>query len=687
MNYYELEVKFKRRDGVLWSTDSMLPFPDKMVENEKKFYKDICRQLNEHFDMDTERKTNVYAYYAAEGIVKFIYEADLDEIKRGKIRKEIRESFEDRYGQVDITISKPKEITGEIYFKLGNTAAENDYIDNFDDDKIELFRDDDHYVFELKEVLLPNKKVSKAQVLKEAEAILADTSFLYELDRIYSSENVKRYYGNPVHYLIRVTNKDSSERMIELLGRALLSNNRLLGSRITKMTEIDDSWRYDTDLENTIERSGGNIFVIDLSGTDEDHGNYASSYHIVIDFLCKMFTKYQRNTLFIFVKNTEHPGFADSLLARITEKGKVIELKEGGGDAERIMNYIKTLAKRDNQPVDEDEIKKELSGRKYFKIGEAHEIYDRCFSNALMDKLYKVYKTCTYVKNKEAKTKAGPYEELQNMVGLKEIKRVVDSIISNARIQKIRSSKGMDMHKTSLHMVFTGNPGSAKTTVARLLAEILAKENIIDNANVVECGRADLVGKYVGWTAKTVVSKFKEAVGGILFIDEAYSLVEDHNSFGDEAINTIVQEMENHREDVIVVFAGYPQKMKEFLDKNEGLRSRIAFHLDFPDYNSDELVEILKIMADQKGFTLDQGVIKKCEDIFEGAVKHKDYGNGRFVRNLLEQAMLAQSKRLSDKYKGRKMSRKALNSLIAEDFEVNISKKYADKKINIGFSA
>lgn len=316
-----------------------------------------------------------------------------------------------------------------------------------------------------------------------------------------------------------------------------------------------------------------------------------------------------------------------------------------------------------------------------------NEIYNKCFSNALMYRIYKAYKTCSYLKPDDRKKYSEPYEELQKMVGLTEIKKVADSIISNAKIQKLRSDKGMDTFKTSMHMVFTGNPGSAKTTVARLLGQILAKENVIDKADIVECGRSDLVGQYVGWTAREVRSRFKQAEGGILFIDEAYSLVDDSHSFGDEAINTIVQEMESRRDDVIVIFAGYPDKMKEFLDKNEGLRSRIVFHLDFPDYNANEMVQILKLMVNQKGMTIEPGAIDRCEKIFERAVNHKDFGNGRFVRNLLEQAMLAQSSRLSNGNKGKNISRKALTSLVSEDFDVNVCKQYSEKKMKIGFSA
>jgi Cdc6-like AAA superfamily ATPase len=173
----------------------------------------------------------------------------------------------------------------------------------------------------------------------------------------------------------------------------------------------------------------------------------------------------------------------------------------------------------------------------------------------------------------------------------------------------------------------------------------------------------------------------------ILFIDEAYSLVDDSNSFGDEAINTIVQEMENHRDDVVVIFAGYPEKMKDFLAKNEGLRSRIAFYLDFPDYNADELVEILKLMAAQKGYKLDKAILEKGHGIFEKAAEREEFGNGRFVRNLLEQAMMAQSSRLIREYKGKKVSRKALITLKEEDFDVNASKRLEkEKKHPLGFA-
>jgi SpoVK/Ycf46/Vps4 family AAA+-type ATPase len=237
-------------------------------------------------------------------------------------------------------------------------------------------------------------------------------------------------------------------------------------------------------------------------------------------------------------------------------------------------------------------------------------------------------------------------------------------------------------------MVFTGNPGCAKTTVARLLCDILRKEEVLKTGNFVECGRADLVGRYVGWTAKAVKARFREAKGGILFIDEAYSLVDDSNSFGAEAINTIVQEMENARDEVIVIFAGYPEPMERFIEQNEGMRSRIAFHLKFPDYNPDELMGIMDLMLKKKELEMDLPARSECKRIFELACDVPDFGNGRFVRNLLEQAIMKQAGRLLPPGIKKRPSKSEITLLKKEDFQVNISQMLKNEtKLEIGFAS
>lgn len=212
-------------------------------------------------------------------------------------------------------------------------------------------------------------------------------------------------------------------------------------------------------------------------------------------------------------------------------------------------------------------------------------------------------------------------KELDNMIGLASVKEVIHKSIAHYKLNKLCIDKGIAREKASLHMVFTGNPGTAKTTVARLFAEIMKDEKVLSIGTFVEVGRADLVGDHVGSTAPLVKKKFKEAQGGVLFIDEAYALCDSYeNGFGDEAINTLVQEMENHKDDVIVIFAGYTEPMHRFLDINPGMLSRIAFQVKFEDYTTDELCDIAR--------------------------EESDYGNGRFVRKILEEAEMNLAERI-----------------------------------------
>lgn len=224
---------------------------------------------------------------------------------------------------------------------------------------------------------------------------------------------------------------------------------------------------------------------------------------------------------------------------------------------------------------------------------------------------------------------------------------MIQKALDYYKVQRIYAQRGLKQERPAMHMVFTGNPGTAKTTAARLFAKIMRDNGLLSKGHLVEVGRGDLVGKYVGWTAKIVKLKFKEALGGVLFIDEAYSLVDDRSgSFGDEAINTIVQEMENHREELVVIFAGYPEQMEAFLDKNPGLRSRIAFHVPFADYDSDELCRIAQLMAKNSEMQLTDGAAEQLKTVFDAARKQPDFGNGRYVRNVLEQAKMQQASRL-----------------------------------------
>jgi SpoVK/Ycf46/Vps4 family AAA+-type ATPase len=199
----------------------------------------------------------------------------------------------------------------------------------------------------------------------------------------------------------------------------------------------------------------------------------------------------------------------------------------------------------------------------------------------------------------------------------------------------------------------------------------------------VEVDRSGLVAGYVGQTAIKTQEQISAALGGVLFIDEAYSLLDDKGGmYGDEAINTIVQEMENNREDTIVIFAGYSNEMEKFMERNPGLRSRIAFHVHFEDYNTEELCEIGKLMVTKNGMKLDGEAEKKMEVIFDAARQQEDFGNGRYVRNTIEKARMKQASRLM-RMDIPKLTSEDVATFLAEDFEVPKGAK--KEKQRIGF--
>jgi hypothetical protein len=269
--------------------------------------------------------------------------------------------------------------------------------------------------------------------------------------------------------------------------------------------------------------------------------------------------------------------------------------------------------------------------------------------------------------------------------GLAEIKREVNNLINMATVFQRRKENDLPNTDFSLHMVFTGNPGTAKTTAARLFARIMKENGLLSKGNLVEVGRGDLVGKYVGWTAQIVMDKFKAAMGGVLFIDEAYSLADDRGgSYGDEAINTIVQEMENRREDLVVIFAGYPNEMETFLNKNPGLRSRIAFHVPFADYSSEELCGIARIIGKSKGVTLSEAAIAKLSAAFDSARIQPDFGNGRYVRNVIELSKMNQASRILSMDPD-DMTEEALTSI--EDVDIEIPAMNRETKRTVGFAS
>jgi hypothetical protein len=238
--------------------------------------------------------------------------------------------------------------------------------------------------------------------------------------------------------------------------------------------------------------------------------------------------------------------------------------------------------------------------------------------------------------------------ELDELVGLEGVKHEVKLVTNLLRVQKIRQERGLPVLEQSRHLIFTGNPGTGKTTVARLLAQIYRSLGVVARGHLVETDRAGLVAGYVGQTAPLVQARFDEADEGVLLIDEAYSLVRGgERDFGREAIDTIVKLIEDRRDRIVVVMAGYPDEMEELISSNPGLRSRFPKVIHFPDYTTDELLQILDSFCDKGGYRLDPGAQARARIWLDSITRDKGFGNGRTARNLFEHAVSTQAMRLA----------------------------------------
>lgn len=523
--------------------------------------------------------------------------------------------------------------------------------------------------FELKDEIVNEKHISpKSYTLKQA----------FELEKkLIETKTNPNVVGNPVHYMIEAKSLNTIRDLTRCMVYTLHQNKRLVQNHLVEVyfsTRRKPRFLEDFNVENysildvanQLAQGGALLMAID----DESFAQLAQNQiDEVIEQLAKEMLLTRHQTLYMLcTDNIESKVFLQ--LRDKLSKFSFVMMKESALTYEfALLQMKKNLEEAHMDPNLAEELLEK--GKELYTPAEIAMSFANWYDDYLRNKVYPQY---AHIKPFELavveKVQGQAYEQLQALIGLDNVKALVDDFIAAHQASRFYEKQGMTTPAISKHMVFTGSPGTAKTTVARLLGKIMNDNDLLSVGNFVEVTRSDLIERYVGWTARNVKKYFAMAKGGILFIDEAYSLVDGREkSFGDEAIATIVSEMENARDDIMVIFAGYPKEMENFISRNPGLKSRINFTLDFKDYTLQEMVEIAKFMTTSKGFTLSDDALKRITKLTVAAMSKADYGNARFIRNLIDSAIIRHGSRLY-KIGFDKVEKIEITQLTEDDFPV-----------------
>ena len=588
---------------------------------------------------------------------------------------------------------KGGEVTIQTFANLIHKGEENDFIKDTDETLcrlgLESYRKCSLPGFN--ELLVENR-VSKDRIDAWASGCTCSEELQAEINRIYEGEE-KDFSAHPVHYIIYCDDKETENSAISCLISALHSRGRLKSRRydvlyskpLADFFDVQSPPTLDMDSVRYIYKSIPGGAVVLKPENLATPGNVVFQGMTSINELADEIRIHRHDCLTILIFSRKDMMTATKLKQELSCM-RFIEIKESLMSIDNSVEYLMSRASKMGFEHPESLAGAIDHDAKGYYIEELNEAYEKWLDKTLCDEVYPQYSEVVHPEENKTYNKGDAYANLNQLIGLERAKSIVDRAIKYNSFQMLFKEKGHPDLKMSRHMVFSGNPGTAKTTVARLFAQIMKDNGILPVGKLVEVGRTELVGQYVGWTAKQVANVFKQARGSVLFIDEAYSLCEQDGLYGDEAINTIVQCMENQREDTIVIFAGYPDKMQQFMDKNPGLRSRIAFHVNFDDYDKDDLYGILQLMASKAGMNLDDDVRPRFDEIVLKAMKAKDFGNGRFVRNVFEQAIMSQATRVMDKPLGF-INDADLTTLRAVDFSMPEELDFQPAYRTIGFAS
>ena len=484
--------------------------------------------------------------------------------------------------------------------------------------------------------------------MKEANS-LEIKEILKELKNIYGLEKCENSIKRYIDYL-----KLRSEGKINMGNYNVLIKCKNDYSQIEQLVEIIVKLLKKYNIANSSylyvdERQLRNIYRIsDISDqeiviVDSDIVNL-SSYHIQEQL--KQCINDNKNKIFILVDRETQNFWKDDFKSK--ELFWTFEFDEASEDDKT--KYIKQVLKENEIKIDNNcNLINAMSNNNCEKVQkDLFNIIIECKSkniNRITDKVLEDLDKREYLrirtKSKSTNNKKTAIQELETMEGLETVKEQIQHILNYIKINKNRGTL------PSLHMSFEGNPGSGKTSVARIIGKIFAEEKILsNNKTFVEINARELVAKYVGWTAVQTKEIVEKAEGGVLFIDEAYALISDKQGFEQEAIDTLIKLMEDKRDNICIIFAGYTKEMQQLFDMNPGFASRINFHIQFPDYSEEELYNIFRKMLKQEKYKLSNNTKDILIDYFKKEKAKEHFANGRCVRNLFERIKFEQADRV-----------------------------------------
>ena len=476
----------------------------------------------------------------------------------------------------------------------------------------------------------------------------------------YDDGLIKNYI--PFDFRLYSDNREITNAVVEIISEGLFFFNYIQGNR-----KYETSF-YQASAEDLIKIYASNYNVLVLKDMDGISGQKELLREgILTIWEEKLLGEKNKQITIIVDKNEEKINNAFNNHTVLKDRIFDFKIQATKPDSQDIYQDLLNKLKQDYEVTDDFEISLlDYIIATYPKTSMTYPEYrDSIYEKILFNKLEEKITKSTIPSYEKDKSIDEIFAELNELVGLKNVKDMLNDLVSLMQFKQ-KAGDEVKLKDTNLHMIFLGNPGTGKTTVARMVAGILYNLKYI--SQLIEVSAKDLVGEYVGQTAPKTMAVVEKAMGGVLFIDEAYSLASrpgQNNTFNEECVATLIQAMENYRDNLVVILAGYTKEMQDFLNTNSGIVSRIGYTMEFSDYTVDELIVIFESFVSKAGFILDNKAIKKAKEIIEEYKDTKNFGNARFVRNLYEKTIIKHATNCKDK-KGKKQ----LKTITEDDISV-----------------